>query len=245
MLRTEALTAGYGRLEVLRGVDITLTPGRTLVVLGPNGAGKTTLCLALSAVVPIRSGRLLVDGTDLAASAPMERVRRGIVQVPEGRQVFPRMTVEENLRLGAFVHGQPKRGELDVVYDLFPILRTRRDTHAGLLSGGEQQMLALARALMTRPRYLILDEPSQGLSPVVVDQMIDALRDIAVRGIALLLVEQNIGLAEALADDVVFLEDGRSRAGSPEDIVSAGAVAASYLGTVDPAGTAQGSPDAR
>ena len=201
------------------------------MVFGANGAGKTTLCRAISGLIPAWAGRLHLQGEDLTAASPATRVRCGIAQVPEGRQVFPAMTVQENLRLGAYVHGAPRHGDYDAVYALFPILAERRGQAAGLLSGGEQQMLALARALMARPRLLLLDEPSQGLAPKAVEQVGHAVRAIAATGVAILLVEQNLMLAEMIAQDAVVLETGTCVASGPaEAMLASGAIEASYLG---------------
>ena len=231
MIRIDGLRAGYGRIEVLHGVSLTVEPNRPLVVFGANGAGKTTLCRAVSGLIGTWAGRMSIDGTDFTKALPAERVRLGIAQVPEGRQVFPAMTVTENLRLGGFVHGAPHPDEYETVFDLFPILAERRRQSAGLLSGGEQQMLALARALMARPRVLLLDEPSQGLAPKAVEHVGSAIRRIAATGVAILLVEQNLMLAEMIAEDAIVLETGTCVAQGPAAaMLASGAVEASYLG---------------
>lgn len=231
MMRVEGLRAGYGRIEVLHGVSLSVEPGRPLVVFGANGAGKTTLCRAVSGLIPAWAGTIRLDGQDLTAASPAERVRRGIAQVPEGRQVFPLMTVEENLRLGGYVHGTPSRAEFGSVFSTFPILAERRRQAAGLLSGGEQQMLALARALMARPRLLLLDEPSQGLAPRAVEQVGAAVRAISAQGVAIVLVEQNLMLAEMIAEEAVVLETGTCVAnGGARAMLASGAIEASYLG---------------
>jgi branched-chain amino acid transport system ATP-binding protein len=231
MLVLEATSAGYGGLEVLHGVDMQVGAGQATVVLGSNGAGKTTLCRAISGQIAFRGGALRLDDADLTRTTARERVRRGIVHVPEGRQVFPQMTVLENLRLGAYVHGEPTAAALEAIYTYFPILRDRRDQHAGLLSGGEQQMLAVGRGLMGRPRYLLLDEPSQGLAPKVVDQIGEVIEAIVKDGVAVLLVEQNIALAEMIADYAYVLELGRIvGSGEASSIFSDERIAHSYLG---------------
>jgi branched-chain amino acid transport system ATP-binding protein len=199
--------------------------------LGANGAGKTTLCRAISGLISIRAGQILFDGSDVSRWNTVERVRKGIIQVPEGRQIFAEMTVLENLRLGAFVHGEPDMAALERVFDMFPILEERRDQGAGLMSGGEQQMLAIGRAMMASPRLLILDEPSQGLAPKAVQHVADAVNAIAHSGIAVLLVEQNLTLAEEIAVQAYVLETGRFIAGGPaHEVIQGKAVAASYLG---------------
>jgi branched-chain amino acid transport system ATP-binding protein len=231
MLQVENLTAGYGRLEILHGVSLTVQPGQPVVVLGANGAGKTTLCRALSGLIR-NGGRILLDDADISAQPPHRRVSAGIIQVPEGRQVFPEMTVADNLRLGAFVHGEPAADELRRIYELFPILESRSGQRAGLMSGGEQQMLALGRALMSRPRYLLLDEPSQGLAPKLIDQVGNAIRAIAATGVAILLVEQNLMLAERVAEYAYVMESGRCVSEGPlREILSKGVVQDSYLGS--------------
>ncbi|MET0744810.1 MAG: ABC transporter ATP-binding protein [Microvirga sp.] len=232
MLEIDGLRAGYGPLEVLRAVDLSVAVGTPVAVLGANGAGKTTLCRAISGLIPIRAGRIRLDKAEINGWSTVERVRRGIVQVPEGRQIFSDMTVFENLRLGAFVHGEPKTSVLDWVFDLFPILRDRRDQRAGLMSGGEQQMLAIGRAVMAAPRLLILDEPSQGLAPKAVQHVADAVNAIAQSGVAILLVEQNLTLAQGIARHAYVLETGEFVTDGPaREIMEGQAVAASYLGS--------------
>ncbi len=231
MLRIEGLVAGYEQLEVLHGVHIAVESAGSVVVLGANGAGKSTLCRAISGLIPARAGTIHLDDQDVTTMSSSQRVRLGIIQVPEGRQVFPLMTVQENLRLGAWVHGEATRSALREVFDLFPRLEERAGQNAGLLSGGEQQMLALGRAMMGRPRVLVLDEPTQGLSPVAVEQVAHAIRAIRARGVSILLVEQNMTLAEAVGEHAYVLETGRCVANGPAaELLSSDVVAASYLG---------------
>jgi branched-chain amino acid transport system ATP-binding protein len=231
MLRIESLRAGYDRLEVLHAIDLAVGGGRAVVVLGANGAGKSTLCRAISGLIPCRAGRVDFEDRDATRLSTAQRVRLGIVQVPEGRQMFPQMTVKENLRLGAWVHGEPGPTTLSLVYDLFPVLGERSGQQAGLLSGGEQQMLAIGRAMMARPRLLVLDEPSQGLAPKAVAQVASAVRAIQLSGVSILLVEQNLALAEAVAEHAYVLETGRCVADGPaSELLSMASVAASYLG---------------
>jgi len=216
---------------VLRGLSLKVESTVPTVVLGANGAGKTTLCRVLSGLLPAWHGTIRFDGQDITGWTPAARVKAGIAQVPEGRQVFPRMSVLDNLRLGAFVHGEPTREELDSVFSLFPILHERLAHHAGLLSGGEQQMLALARCLMSRPRLLLLDEPSQGLAPKAVELVGSAVNKIAARGIAIVRVEQNLMLAEMIAQRALILEMGRAvHEGPAAEVLSSGYVEGSYLG---------------
>ncbi len=231
MLEVDALQAGYGRLSVLHGVSFRVDAARPCVVLGANGAGKTTLCRAISGLIPATGGSIRFAGQELGPLNPARRVRAGIAQVPEGRQVFPAMTVRENLRLGGFAVGEPTRAEFEAAFELFPILADRQGRNAGLLSGGEQQMLALARALMARPRLLLLDEPSQGLAPKAVEQVGAAVQRIAATGVAILLVEQNLLLAAMVGQHAVVLETGRCVAEGPASaILASGAVEQSYLG---------------
>jgi len=208
MLTIESLHAGYGQLEVLHGLNFTVAAGDPTVVMGANAAGKTTLCRVITGLIPARAGAIYFDGNDITQLAASERVKRGIALVPEGRQVFGDMTVRENLRLGAYVHGEPQRDDYNQVFALFPVLHQRAEQRAGLLSGGEQQMLALARALMSRPRLLLLDEPSQGLAPKAVDQVAHVVNQIARTGVAILLVEQNLTLAQMIAQHAVVLQTG-------------------------------------
>ncbi|TWF46486.1 ABC transporter ATP-binding protein [Neorhizobium alkalisoli] len=231
MLSIENLAAGYDRLEVLHDISIKVEEAGSVVVLGPNGAGKSTLCRAISGLLPCRHGKIVFDGKDMTGASPADRVRAGIVQVPEGRQVFPDMTVLENLRLGSWIHGEPKGPDLQKAFDLFPRLAERRNQNAGLMSGGEQQLLALARAMMARPSLLLLDEPTQGLSPVAIEQVATALISIRAQGVSILLVEQNLSLAEAVGERAYVLETGRCALEGPAaELLSSDAVAASYLG---------------
>ena len=231
MLKIDHLVAGYGLLEALHGISISLSAGQSIAVLGANGAGKTTLCRVLSGLIPAWSGTLLLDGNNLTGTTSVERVKNGIVLVPEGRQIFPQMSIDENLRLGAYIHGKPMLSELERAYSLFPILKVRLQQQAGLLSGGEQQMLALARALMSRPKYLLLDEPSQGLGPKIIEEMGEAISQISSQGVAILLVEQNLFLAELVCEKAFVLESGSVVASGPlKEILSTNLIKESYLG---------------
>lgn len=223
MLRIDRLSAGYDRLEVLHELSFEVATRQAVAVLGANGAGKTTLCRTISGLVAVRSGSVHFDGADISQTAPDARVRSGIVQVPEGRQVFPEMTVVENLRLGAYVHGEPSAEELERVYDLFPVLKDRRKQRAGLLSGGEQQMLALARTLMGDPDVLIVDEPTEGLAPQLVQQVADFLCDLRGRGVSVLLIEQKLALALRIADRCLLMGHGRVVFAGPPAALSADA----------------------
>ncbi|MFC5584386.1 ABC transporter ATP-binding protein [Nitratireductor kimnyeongensis] len=231
MLNIEGLGAGYGKMTILHGLSLSLHPRTATVILGPNGVGKTTLCRTVSGLIRATRGRISFEGRDITGASPAARVRAGIVQVPEGRQVFPDLTVRENLRLGAFVHGMPDQDAFDRIYALFPILLQRQSQKAGLLSGGEQQMLALARALMTRPRVLLLDEPSQGLAPMAVELIGHAIKQVAESGVTVLMVEQNLKLAEMVAQRVAIMEHGACTLEGPaNEVLSSDAVQNAYLG---------------
>ncbi|MET0424735.1 MAG: ABC transporter ATP-binding protein [Actinoplanes sp.] len=208
LLEVEGLTAGYGAAPVLHEIDLTVRPGQIVAVLGANGAGKTTLLRTLSGLIPATKGRIAFDDVDLRTVRVERMVRHGIAHVPEGRGVVTELTVEENLRLGGL--WRREKPALDEIYQLFPPLADRRDRPGHQLSGGERQMLALGRALVAKPRLLLLDEPSLGLAPRVTAQIMALLRDLRDRtGLAVLLVEQNVRGALSVADEAVVLALGR------------------------------------
>lgn len=208
-LRVEGLVAGYGRIEALHGVDVEVGAGELVALVGANGAGKTTLLRAISGLLPIRAGRVRLMGHDVTADAPERRVRAGLAQVLEGRQVFGPLSVIDNLRLGAYTSRDRSDERLEKMFELFPPLREKQRNAAWTLSGGQQQMLAMARALMSGPKVLLLDEPSMGLAPLLVREIFRVIDRLRQDGIPILLVEQNAHAALACADRGIVLETGR------------------------------------
>ncbi len=233
MLEVRDLDAGYGRVRVLRGVSLTVPAGKIVALLGANGAGKTTLMRAVCGLASVQAGTITLAGKATTGRAPEALVRDGLVLVPQGRLLFGDMTVRENLEMGAFtVAGrEPWDAQLSRAETLFPILRERAHQPAALLSGGEQQMLAVARALMSSPRCLLLDEPSLGLSPKAFGAIIEAIRHINAEGIPVLIAEQNVRRILRLADYVYVLETGRIELeGEGKHLMADDRIRASYLG---------------
>ena len=219
MLALEDVRAGYGRVEVLHGVDLALEPGRILGLLGRNGAGKTTTVRAVMGLVDGLRGSIRIDGTELVGVTPHRVPGHGIAYVPQGRRLFPEMTVGENLRLGALAGRGESAERLAYLLDLFPALKDRMQTPARRLSGGQQQMVAMARALASGPRVLLLDEPTEGLQPSLVDRILEAICELRAAGTTMLLVEQKVEAALAVADRIAFIENGRIRAhATPESL---------------------------
>ena len=209
LLQVIGLETHYGRIGALKGVDLVMAEGELVALVGANGAGKTTLLRTISGVLPASAGRTIFDGADITRMAPHRRVALGISQVPEGRQMFGPMSVEDNLRLGAYRRGSRADEDIERLYDLFPVLRERRTQPADTLSGGQQQMVAMARALMARPRLLLLDEPSMGLAPLLVAEILAMVERLNERGTTILLVEQNAHAALAIAKRGYVLETGK------------------------------------
>jgi len=232
MLELHAITSAYGRIQALKGVSLRVETGEITAIVGANGAGKTTLLRCISGVQPLSGGRIAYHGKDITAWSPQARVAEGIAQSPEGRQVFGPLSVEDNLRLGAYRRGRVETEvSLDRVFDMFDILKQKRALPAAGLSGGQQQMLAIGRALMSRPRLLLLDEPSMGLAPLLVRQILDAVVALKAEGVTVLLVEQNASAALAIADRGYVLEVGHvAQSGSGQALLHDPAVRAAYLG---------------
>jgi branched-chain amino acid transport system ATP-binding protein len=232
LLNVQGLKSGYGAIEVLRGVDLTVMPGETVALLGSNGAGKTTLNLTLSGLVATRAGSVKFDGKNLSGLHYRKVVEHGLIHVPEGRKVFPNLSVHENLELGAFTRGRANRAEnLEKAYATFPRLKERTAQLAGTLSGGEQQMLAIGRGLMAEPRLLILDEPSLGLSPLLVEELFGLIAQLRTGGLAVLLVEQNVGQSLDIADRAYVMENGLIRfSGTPANLLASDTLRQAYLG---------------
>jgi branched-chain amino acid transport system ATP-binding protein len=232
MLSVENLRSGYGRIEALHGVSLEVAAGEIVTLVGANGAGKTTLLRAISGVQPVTAGCILLDGRPIERVPGHARVALGIAQVPEGRQLFAPLAVEDNLKLGAWTRRDVEFDtELAQVYALFPMLAAQRHAAAGTLSGGQQQMLAIGRALMAKPRLLLLDEPSMGLAPMLVDQILGVVQGFKRSGLTVLLVEQNARAALAIADRGYVVETGRITAsGSAAQLLADERVQAAYLG---------------
>jgi len=232
LLEIHALRGGYGRVEVLRGVDLQVNAGEMVALLGSNGAGKSTLNKMVCGLCPAWSGTVRFDGQDLSGAHYRDVVKAGLIQVPEGRKVFPNLSVLENLELGSFTRARERRAtNLDKVFGIFPRLKERFRQNAGTMSGGEQQMLAIGRGLMAEPVLLILDEPSLGLSPLLVEEMFTLIRQLRDGGLAVLLVEQNVGQSLEIADRAYVLENGSLRfSGLPQDLLGSDELRRAYLG---------------
>lgn len=232
MLEIRDLKVAYGKVETLHGISLVVGHNQIVSIIGANGAGKSTLLNTISGVVKPKSGSIIFQGKPISPK-PHDIVRAGIVQIPEGRRIFPTLTVEENLIMGAFVVADRKviNKNLDRVYALFPILSERRSQFGGTLSGGEQQMLAIGRGLMSEPRLLLLDEPSLGLAPIIVRDLFNLIQEISSQGITVLLVEQNARQALAIADASYILETGRvTMQGEGNELLENPAVKKAYLG---------------
>lgn len=236
LLSVSALESSYGRIKALKGVDVEIRGGELVALVGANGAGKSTLLRVISGVQPASRGEIQFDGEDITKLRAHLRVRRGICQVPEGRQVFGPLSVEDNLRLGAYALPSGKRrresqADLDTIYAMFPVLKEKRNLSAGTLSGGQQQMLAVGRALMGRPKLLLLDEPSMGLAPLLVEEVFNAIKSLKARGMTIFLVEQNAFAALAVADRGYVMETGTiTLCGTGRELLENEQVKTAYLG---------------
>lgn len=234
LLEVKDLHVFYGKIEAIKGISFGVNEGEVVTLIGANGAGKTTTMRTISGVRPVAQGSVLFEGEDITKMAPHDRVKRGICQAPEGRGIFPGMTVRENLDMGTYIRGyksDTKAADLEHVMDLFPRLRERISQLGGTLSGGEQQMLAIGRALMSRPRLLLLDEPSMGLAPMLIAQIFEIVRTINSEGISVLMVEQNATQALRTAHRGYVLETGNVvKSGSGDELLHDPAVRAAYLG---------------
>jgi branched-chain amino acid transport system ATP-binding protein len=235
LLQVTDMIVGYGRIRALHGISLDVRRGELVTLLGANGAGKSTTMRALSGLLPLGGGRIVFDGADISHVKAHDRVKLGMVQVPEGRGVFPGMTVQENLDMGCYARTFASKGEyaerLDWVFELFPRLAERRTQVGGTMSGGEQQMLAIGRALMARPRLLMMDEPSMGLAPMVIAQIFRIIAEINAQGTTILLVEQNAQQALRRTDRAYILETGEiTRTGTGSELLADPAVKQAYLG---------------
>jgi len=233
LLQVKGLKVAYGGIQAVKGVDFEVREGELVSLIGSNGAGKTTTMKAITGTLPINDGDILYLGESIKGKGAWDLVKKGLVMVPEGRGVFARMTITENLQMGAYIRND-KAGiaaDIEKMFTIFPRLRERKDQLAGTMSGGEQQMLAMGRALMSQPKVLLLDEPSMGLSPIMVDKIFEVVRDVYALGVTILLVEQNASRALALADRGYVMESGLiTMTGPGQELLSDPRVRAAYLG---------------
>lgn len=231
MLKLTNIHAGYGPVKALKGIDMAINKGEIVSLIGSNGAGKSTCLMTISGILKASSGSIMLGDTDIAGLEPHRIVQMGIIQVPEGRRIFPKLTVYENLQMGAFLGRGDFTSSLEKIYKLFPILDERQKQFGGTLSGGEQQMLAIGRALMSNPDILLLDEPSLGLAPIMVSKIFKTIQKISNEGITILLVEQNARAALKLSHRGYVLENGRiTLSGNSSDLLHNEKVKHAYLG---------------
>jgi branched-chain amino acid transport system ATP-binding protein len=233
LLKVTGLKVAYGGIQAVKGVDFEVNEGELVTLIGSNGAGKTTIMKAITGMLPVADGDIEYVAKSIKGKGSWDLVRDGLAMVPEGRGVFARMSILENLQMGAYIRNDMHEiaNDLEMVFGIFPRLKERKDQLAGTLSGGEQQMLAMGRALMSRPRLLLLDEPSMGLSPIMVDKIFEVIRDVSARGVTILLVEQNASRALGIADRGYVMESGMvTMTGEAKDLLTDPRVRAAYLG---------------
>jgi branched-chain amino acid transport system ATP-binding protein len=233
LLKVTGLKVAYGGIQAVKGVDFEVHEGELVSLIGSNGAGKTTTMKAITGTLPINDGDIEYLGKSIRGQGPWDLVKQGLAMVPEGRGVFARMTIMENLQMGAYIRNDKPEiaADVDKVFAIFPRLKERKDQLAGTLSGGEQQMLAMGRALMSRPKVLLLDEPSMGLSPIMVDKIFEVVRDVSAQGVTMLLVEQNASRALSIASRGYVMESGLiSMHGDAKEMLNDPKVRAAYLG---------------
>ena len=235
LLEVKDLKVSYGKIEAIKGISLNINKGEIVTLVGANGAGKTTLLKTISGILKPSAGVINFEGKDIQSIAPHNRVLEGLCQAPEGRGIFPGMTVLENLEMGKYARKNWKnelKEDLDRIYILFPRLKDRQSQFGGTLSGGEQQMLSIGRALMSRPRLLLLDEPSMGLAPMFIQQIFSIIREIQTQGVSILLVEQNAAQALSCANRAYILETGNIvKEGAGKDLLNDDAIKKAYLGT--------------
>ncbi|MCF8152975.1 MAG: ABC transporter ATP-binding protein [Rhodoferax sp.] len=233
LLKVTGLKVAYGGIQAVKGVDFEVREGELVTLIGSNGAGKTTTMKAITGTLAAAEGDIEYLGKSIKGKGSWDLVREGLAMVPEGRGVFTRMTITENLQMGAYIRTDKPEiaNDIDMVFGIFPRLKERKDQLAGTMSGGEQQMLAMGRALMSRPKVLLLDEPSMGLSPIMVDKIFEVVRDVSARGVTILLVEQNASRALGIADRGYVMESGTVTMNGPaKDLLNDPRVRAAYLG---------------
>ncbi len=231
MLRIDRLQVSYGGIQAVKDISLEVPEGKIVTLIGANGAGKSTTLRAIAGLVPVKAGRIHLQAEDITGLSPDRIVSKGVTLVPEGRRVFPDLTVLENLKVGAYLRKDSLEGDIQWVYDLFPRLKERSWQAAGTLSGGEQQMLAVGRALMSRPKIMMMDEPSLGLAPLVVQGIFDIIREINRQGVTILLIEQNANMALKVADQAYVMETGViTRTGTGQELLNDESIKEAYLG---------------
>lgn len=231
MLKVNNLSVNYGGIKAVKGISFKVEKGEIVSLIGANGAGKSTTLRAISGLVKVNSGEVLFQDENITNMNPSDIVARGIIHCPEGRRIFPNLTVLDNLKIGAYLRTDNIEDDINHMYELFPILKTRSWQHAGTLSGGEQQMLAVARSLMAKPKILMLDEPSLGLAPIIVKEIFDIINEIKKEGITILLIEQNANMALKCADNAYVLETGNiNMHGTGKELLNNNYILEAYLG---------------